>query len=116
MLHPSSRRWLSRCATMASVVATLSVATGCHTMKFNVSDEARSTHPVHHKKFFYLWGLAPTHRVDVAERCPYGTRSVKEETTFIDGVIGLVTLGLVDPRSSTYLCYDEPAASAEKPS
>ena len=61
------------------------------------------------RKSFYLWGLAPTRRVDVHEKCPYGVAQITEETTFGDGVFNLITLGIWAPRSTYYVCRPAPA-------
>jgi hypothetical protein len=76
---------------------------GCHTMRFELSD-ARHEEVVYERKSFFFWGLAPTLEVDVATRCPAGVAAIRERTTFTDGLLGLMTLGIWQPRSSWYYC------------
>jgi len=76
---------------------------GCHTMRFTVN-AGEVANVVEERKSFWLWGLTPTRTVDVSRHCPHGAVAVREETTFVDGLFGLVTLGIWSPRSSSYFC------------
>jgi hypothetical protein len=80
------------------------LATSCHTMRFELAD-APHTQAVTERKSFWFWGLTSV-QVDVQEKCPNGTVAVMEETTFVDGLLSLPTLGIWSPRSSTYYCAD----------
>jgi hypothetical protein len=79
---------------------------GCHTMRFDVGD-GRVSEVVYERKSFYLGGLAPTRTVDVSLHCPHGAVAIKEQTTFVDGIFNLITLGIWTPRSSWYYCAEE---------
>ena len=79
---------------------------GCHTMRFEVGD-GQVGKVVHERKSFYIAGLAPTRQVDAREFCPAGAVAVSEETTFVDGLLGLFTLSIYTPRSSTFYCAAE---------
>ena len=80
----------------------------CHTMRFELANEP-SARIIVERKSYYLWGLAPTKTVDVRQRCPHGAVAVMEETTFVDGLLSLPTLGIWEPRSSTFYCRAEAA-------
>ena len=80
----------------------------CHTMRFEVG-EGRSSNVVYQRKSFYVGGLFPTRTVDVSQFCPAGAIAVREETTFLDGLFDLITLGIWTPRSSWYYCAAEGA-------
>lgn len=88
------------------LLLTLLLGTACHTMRFRV-DEGRTSKVVHHRKSFFLWGLTPTRTVDVSTYCPHGALAVREETTFVDGLLNSITLGIWTPRSSWYHCKAE---------
>jgi len=97
--------------TMTRILVLLAAATllgGCHTMRFEVG-EGTSSNVVYHRKSFYVGGLFPTRTVDVSQFCPSGAVAVREETTFVDGLFNLVTLGIWTPRSSWYYCAAEEA-------
>jgi hypothetical protein len=86
----------------ALVIAPL-LMTACHTMRFEVADGSSGT-VVHDRKAFFLGGLVPTRHVDVADFCPNGAVAVGEETTFVDGLLSVLTLSIYTPRSSYYHC------------
>jgi len=81
---------------------------GCHTIRFNVADVAAEPE-VKERKSFFLWGLVPTDRVDMHEKCPAGVVSLTEQTNVVDGLCDLVTLGIWSPRSTYYRCRTPPA-------
>jgi len=83
------------------------VTTGCHTMRFELTN-IPADHVVHEQKSFFLWGLVPTRVVNVSEKCPNGAAAVMEETRFVDGLGDFFTLGIWTPRSSTYYCRPAP--------
>jgi hypothetical protein len=78
-------------------------STSCHSMKFEISDAPKGR-VVKDSKSFFLFGVVPTQEVDLATICPEGTVSVAESTTFLEGFLGLITIGIYTPRSSTYTC------------
>jgi len=86
------------------------ILAGCHTLRFNVADVPPGS-VLKERKSFFFWGLAPTKRVDMREKCPTGVATITEETNFVDGLCDLVTLGIWTPRSTYYSC--RPAAVGE---
>lgn len=89
--------------TSALVLSTALILSSCHTMRFTV-DTSEVANVVEERKSFWFWGLTPARTVDVSQHCPQGAVAVKEETTFVDGLFGLITLGIWSPRSSWYYC------------
>ena len=87
---------------IAVAIASL-LLSACHTMRFEVADGPEGE-VVHDRKSFWLGGLVNTQHVDVSQFCPNGAVAVREETTFVDGLIGFVTLSIYTPRSSYYHC------------
>lgn len=85
---------------------------GCHTMHFELAD-AEYEHVVYERKSYFLWGLVPTVEVDASKHCPTGTAAIREQTTFTDGLLALLTLGIWEPRSSWYYCLSEPEGGAQ---
>ena len=81
----------------------LTTLTGCHSMRFDISPDA-TTAPISTMKSYYLFGLVPTKQIDLAQYCPNGTAAIVEETTFLDGFCGAITLGIWTPRTSRYYC------------
>ena len=81
----------------------VAIVSGCHTLRFDVAPGPRGS-VVKERKSFFFWGLAPTKRVDMGEKCPTGVATITEETNFVDGLCDLVTLGIWTPRSTYYSC------------
>ena len=88
----------------AIVVIAASLMLGaCHTIRFEVGSSPVSR-VVHQRKAFFLWGLVPTREVDLGSLCADGTVAVREDATFGDGFLDLITLGIYSPRTSWYYC------------
>jgi hypothetical protein len=54
---------------------------------------------------FFFWGLAGESHVDVKKIC--GDKAVKQmqsQNTFMDGFLGVITLGIYAPRSVNVWC------------
>jgi hypothetical protein len=90
----------------ASSLVLLLTLLGCHTMRFEVG-EGQPGEVVHDRKTFWLFGLVPTKNIDVAAVCPSGALAIEEETSFLDGLFGNLTIGIYTPRSTTYYCAAE---------
>jgi len=75
----------------------------CHTLRFDIENEQNET-VVEDTNWFFLFGWFPTREIDVAKKCPHGAAAIKEQTTFGDGFISLITLDIVYPRSVWYYC------------
>lgn len=93
---------------IAMLLAAAALLGACHTMRFEVG-EGESSNVVYQRKSFYVGGLFPTRTVDVSQFCPAGALAVREETTFVDGLFNVITLGIWTPRSSWYYCAAEEA-------
>lgn len=89
----------------AVAIASL-LLSACHSMRFEVADGPEGK-VVHERKTFWVAGLVNTQHVDVSQHCPNGAVAVSEETTFVDGLLGFVTLSIYTPRSSYYHCAAE---------
>jgi len=104
---------MARCLVIALLFSAVG-SSACHTMRFELSDEPAGTVRTERKSYF-LWGLAPTREIDVLGKCPAGVAAIRERTTFLDGLIGLPTLGIWSPRSTTYYCRGQRAVTRTSP-
>ena len=85
-------------------VLVLVILSGCHTIRFDLSNQQGTT-VVHERKSFFLWGLVPGNRmVDVRTKCPGGAAAIREQTSFTDGLFTFLFLGIWELRSSWYYC------------
>lgn len=96
--------WLRAAALGLAGLAVMAGGVGCHTMEFDVARERPVSNTVYQRKAFFLGGLVPTREVDVSTHCPHGVVAVREEQSFTDGLLSLVTLSIYTPRSSWYHC------------
>lgn len=94
---------MKRYAMLLIISVAATILPGCHTMRFEISN-APHERVVYERKSFFFWGLVPTKRIDAAARCPGGVAAIRERTTFTDGLLEALTLGIWEPRSSWYYC------------
>lgn len=63
---------------------------------------------------FFLWGLVGKQRVDVKALC--GEQKVvqmQSQQTFVDGVLGLITIGIYSPHTIKVWCEEQILASVQ---
>jgi hypothetical protein len=92
-------RWKGTAATLAAAL----LATGCYTTRFQ-SNLAPGGAKFEEKGNFFLWGLVGEKEVDLKKMCPAGPARWQNQQTFVDGLIGAVTLGIYIPRTITVEC------------
>jgi len=52
----------------------------------------------------WLWGIVPATPIDVTQNCPGGIATVETKTTFMNGLVGALTLGIYTPRDVKVTC------------
>lgn len=52
----------------------------------------------------WLWGIVPATPIDVTGDCPGGIATVETKQTFMNGLVGALTLGIFTPRDVTVTC------------
>ena len=81
---------------------------GCFASRFPISPSATATEPTYSDtKWFFLWGLVPEPKyTDPVQLCGGVDRVsyVETETGFWDGLVSLLTLGIVTPRTANVYC------------
>lgn len=88
----------------------LGFVTACHTQRHFTNDKARYDYKLGtvHKgtSSFFIGGIGQTDRVDAVKLCgsEENIQAVETKTTFLDGLIGLVTLTIYTPREYTVYC------------
>jgi hypothetical protein len=92
-------KWKGTAATLAAAF----LATGCYTTRFQ-SNLAPGGAKFEEKGNFFLWGLVGEKEVDLKKMCPAGPARWQNQQTFVDGLIGAVTLGIYIPRTITVEC------------
>ena len=52
----------------------------------------------------WLWGLVPASPIDVTRDCPGGIATVETKQSFMNGLVGGLTLGIFTPRDVMVTC------------
>lgn len=52
----------------------------------------------------WLWGLVPAKPIDVTRTCPAGVATITTEQSFVNGLVGAVTLGIYTPQHVQIAC------------
>lgn len=80
------------------------VLTGCF---HQVVQTGRTPGPTVVKKPWtatWLWGLVPATPIDVTRDCPGGIATVETKQSFMNGLVGALTIGIFTPRDVTVTC------------
>ena len=93
-------RFLKPVALMLSLVA----ATGCYHQVIR-SGKAPGTKVVEKPwTATWLWGLVPATPIDVTSQCQSGVAIVETQQSFVNGLVGGLTLGIYTPRTVKVTC------------
>lgn len=52
----------------------------------------------------FVFGLVAAQPIDVTAQCPGGVAKVETQQTFVNGLVGLLTLGIYTPQAATITC------------
>jgi hypothetical protein len=99
-------RWLS-------VAACLAGSTGCYHATI---ETGAPPSPVTVEKGFasgWIYGLVPPSTVSTAEKCPNGPAKVETKLSFVNQLVGFLTLGIYTPMAIKVTCAA--AASGAEP-
>jgi hypothetical protein len=80
---------------------------GCSTVTINpeASKKLVTTPTYQESRSFYLWGLVGEQRVNVHEVCNGSpVKQMQSQQTFINGLLGAITLGIYAPHSVKVWC------------
>src|SRR5689334_13174912 len=59
----------------------------------------------------WLWGLVAAQPIDARQACPSGVALITTEQSFVNGLVGAVTLGIYTPQHVTITCASGGTAS-----
>ena len=94
----------------SSLALVVFLGTGCFHQVVQTGNPAGAT--VVDKQFVpgWLFGLVPNTEVDVRKECPMGVAVVETETSFVNGLVGAVTLGIFTPQHVRITCASRSAS------
>ena len=88
---------------MRGLLAATLLLTGCYTISYRGRGSGSGMEKSEWGNYF-LWGLVGETDLDLEQACPGGAARWKSQQTFVQGLIGLVTLGIYIPRSVIVEC------------
>jgi Bor protein len=59
----------------------------------------------------WIYGLVPPSTVSTAEKCPHGVAKVETQHTFVNQLVGILTLGIYTPMQIRVTCAAASSAS-----
>ena len=102
-MRKASTRWLPLLG-----LALLSAGCSTVTMRESGTGNLTSEPTYSDSKSFFLWGLVGEHHVDLPAVC--GGKAASQwqaQNTFVDGLLGVITLGIYAPRTANVWCSAE---------
>ena len=63
----------------------------------------------------WAWGLVGPQPIEAQSKCTSGLSKVETEHSFLNGLVGVVTLGIYTPMHLTVTCAGGPTAEAPQP-
>ncbi len=89
--------------TRAMAAAALLLLSGCYTVSYQTKVPGSGVYKEQRGDYF-LWGLVGQQHVFLKQLCPDGVSRWRSQQTFVDGLLGVVTLGIYIPRHVTVEC------------
>jgi hypothetical protein len=92
-------RFTRRIAVLSALVLT-----GCFHQVVQTGNPAGAT--VVDRQFVATWlfGLVPAQPIDVRQQCPSGVATIETKQSFINGLVGVLTLGIYTPQHLRVTC------------
>lgn len=94
--------------TFAVIAVASLVLAGCANTRFNVGGEvgANSTPKYEERQNYFVSGIGQRQTVDAAKICGGADKvaATAKELTFMDGLLGLLTIGIYTPETARVYC------------
>ena len=97
------RRWLS-------LALCVGLSTGCFHQVIHTGRTPGTAVVEHWFVSTWLWGLVPAKEIDVRRECPAGIATIMTETSFVNGLISFLTVGIYTPQHVRVTCAQQPRA------
>ncbi|KAA3595963.1 MAG: hypothetical protein DWQ06_16425 [Calditrichaeota bacterium] len=92
---------MKKLSTLILIVASLMMAS-CATHMHTVGDGAKGNNVESKRQWYLFWGLAQLNDVNTAQMAGNAKDyQIKTQQNFVDGLINVLTYGIVHPRSVT---------------
>lgn len=88
-----------------TILSALLVSTaGCFQQTMHSGLTPSTTIVEHEFVATWLWGIVPATPIDTRQSCPSGVATVETQQTFMNGFVGVLTLGIYSPQSVRITC------------
>jgi hypothetical protein len=100
------RKTVLQAGKRVGMTALLVLVSGCFSVTSRPEGGLRiATQPTYEQRQdFFLWGLVGESHIDTNKVCKHGVSQLQSQTTFVDGLLGVVTLGIYAPTSAKIWC------------
>ena len=88
---------------------------GCYHASVETGRASGSQHNEQGWAGSYFFGLVPPNTVEARSACPNGVSRVETKHSFLNGLVGIVTLSMYTPISIDVTCAAAPATVATMP-
>jgi len=88
---------------VAAAAAVLVLLSGCYTARYQ-TNLAPGGPKMEEKGHYYLWGLIGEKTVNLKQACPSGASRWMNQQSFVDGLLGVITIGIYIPRTIQIEC------------
>jgi hypothetical protein len=89
--------------TLGALAIVLTTA-ACFHQSVHSGLQPSSTVVEHQSVATWLWGIVAADPIDVRQQCPTGVATVETEQSFMNGLVGVVTLGIYTPQRLRVTC------------
>ena len=103
-MHPEELTIMHRPRVLLGAAAVALATTGCFHQTVQ-SGLQPSTNVVEHAFVStWLWGIVPAEPIDTRQMCPTGVAKVETEQSFLNGLVGALTIGIYSPQRLLVTC------------
>ena len=98
-----------RAKSLASILCIAVLLSACHNVTVRPEGTLKriDAPDYHERKTFWFWGLVNEHHVEVKEICgAKGVAQMQAQSTCVDTIFNIITLGIYAPRSARVWCND----------
>jgi hypothetical protein len=96
-------------------VGALCLVSGCYHAIIETGRPAGSTVIDKPWAMSFIYGLVPPPVENVSSQCPAGVARVETQHSFLNGLVGAITFGIVTPMRLTVTCASGGTASLDTP-
>ena len=101
---------MSRIGSLAVMAVTVA---GCYNAKIETGLPPSDRKIEDHWADSWIYGLVPPEAVETAERCPNGVAKVETKLSFLNQLVGVLTLGIYTPMYIEVTCAADPRPQAD---